>query len=337
MDENNILNNPEVFAEPAEIPEKKELADEPSAEMKEIQEEGEILSVLEESVPELFAERKDAGKEEAPADQAHQVVFLEADKEAVPSEEEEAERSLMETPAPELSAEVKEEISEAKREEESAAREEHLPLREGDGPVYVEQLSLLDDQLPHLEAANAPTARKARAVLEGLLFLVGDEGITAEQAGATLDITPELAAEYFDDLMKYYLEEDRGIEIANYGGTYRFLSKAVVHEYARKLFQVSKQATLSQAALETLAIIAYKQPITRVEIEEIRGVGADMMLRKLMARDLIRESGRSEAAGRPILYEVTEEFMNSFKLMSLKELPELPQFNESEESEDLFN
>ena len=205
------------------------------------------------------------------------------------------------------------------------------------GEEMVEQLSLLDGQLPHLEAANAPSAHRAKAVLEGLLSVVGDEGITAEQAATALDITPELAAEYFDDLMKEYTDDSRGIEIASFGGVYRFLSKAFVHEYAKRLFQISKQATLSQAALETLAIIAYKQPITRVEIEEIRGVGADMMLRKLLARDLIKESGRSEAAGRPILYEVTEEFMNSFKLLSLKELPELPQFNTEEESEELFS
>ncbi len=177
----------------------------------------------------------------------------------------------------------------------------------------------------------------AKAILEGLLFIVGDDGITVEQAMSALEISRERVEILFDDLMKEYASDDnRGIEIANYGGTYRFLSKAIVHDYAKKLFQLNKQATLSQAALETLAIIAYKQPITRVEIEEIRGVGADMMLRKLMARDLIRESGRSEAPGRPILYEVTDEFMNSFKLLSLNELPELPEFGEGEESDELF-
>ena len=162
---------------------------------------------------------------------------------------------------------------------------------------------------------------RGKAILEGLLFIVGDDGITAEHAAEVLEISKERVEALFDQLMEDYLSEERGIEIANYGGTYRFLSKAVVHEYAKKLFQINKQATLSQAALETLAIIAYKQPITRVEIEEIRGVGADMMLRKLLARDLIKESGRSEAAGRPILYEVTDEFMNSFKILYLKELP----------------
>ena len=89
--------------------------------------------------------------------------------------------------------------------------------------------------------------------------------------------------------------------------------------------------------METLAIIAYKQPITRVEIEEIRGVSADVMLRKLQARGLIKEDGRSEAPGRPILYSVTDEFMNDFQLVSLDELPELPDFNEdSKEGSDLF-
>lgn len=108
-----------------------------------------------------------------------------------------------------------------------------------------------------------------------------------------------------------------------------------MHEYAQKLFADIKQSTLSQSALETLAIVAYKQPITRVEIEEIRGVGCDMMLRKLQARNLIEEAGRSEAPGRPILYGVTQEFMDSFKLLSLQELPDLPTFER--EQEDLFD
>lgn len=168
------------------------------------------------------------------------------------------------------------------------------------------------------------------AILEGLLFLCGDDGLSIEQAAASMDATEEYVAELFDELQKYYLQESRGIEIARFGEKYRFLSKAAIHEAAKKLFQTSTEAKLSNAALETLAIIAYKQPITRVEIEEIRGVGADVMLRKLVARGLIQEDGRSEAAGRPILYSVTDEFLDSFKLFSLDELPELPQFGTEE-------
>lgn len=305
MSEKDIeLNNPDVFAQPAELSETAHNEAEPETEE------------TQEPVLEEHAEGEET--------EGH-VNFIEADgdpqKEELKPEEAKAEEQT-EEPAEDTPAAETDLIDDNSRE----MNEEQ-----------VEQLSLLDGQLPHLEAANAPDPHKAKAVLEGLLFITGDEGVTAEQAATALDITPELAAEYFDELMEEYTDDNRGIEIANYAGTYRFLSKAFVFDYAKRLFQITKTAQLSQAALETLAIIAYKQPITRVEIEEIRGVGADMMLRKLMARDLIRESGRSEAAGRPILYEVTEEFMNSFKLLSLKELPELPSFNNDEESEELFN
>ena len=175
-----------------------------------------------------------------------------------------------------------------------------------------------------------------KSVFEGLLFIVGDEGITREQLKEVLEIEFYQVDEIFDELQKYYSNDDRGIELVNYGGYYKFLSKALVHPYAQKLFQSNKQSGLSQAALETLAIIAYKQPITRIEVEEISGVGADMMLRKLLARNLIKESGRSEAPGRPILYEVTEEFMDTFKLISLDELPELPDFKSENSDENLF-
>ncbi|MFV0380424.1 MAG: SMC-Scp complex subunit ScpB [Anaerorhabdus sp.] len=170
-------------------------------------------------------------------------------------------------------------------------------------------------------------------ILEGLLFIVGDEGLTIDQIKDVMDITIEKATKIIDQLQEYYLEDNRGIEIVNYGGIYKFLSKAIIHPYAQKLFQTTKKSTLSQSALETLAIIAYKQPITRVEIEEIRGVGCDMMLRKLMARNLIEESGRSDAPGRPILYNVTTEFMDNFKLLSLDELPELPSYENTDEKE----
>ena len=305
MSEKDIeLNNPDVFAQPAELSETAHNEAEPETEE------------TQEPVLEEHAEGEET--------EGH-VNFIEADgdlqKEELKPEETKAEEQT-EEPA-----------EDAPAAETDLIDDNSLEMNE----EQVEQLSLLDGQLPHLEAANAPDPRKAKAVLEGLLFITGDEGVTAEQAATALDITPELAAEYFDELMEEYTDDNRGIEIANYAGTYRFLSKAFVFDYAKRLFQITKTAQLSQAALETLAIIAYKQPITRVEIEEIRGVGADMMLRKLMARDLIRESGRSEAAGRPILYEVTEEFMNSFKLLSLKELPELPSFNNDEESEELFN
>lgn len=174
---------------------------------------------------------------------------------------------------------------------------------------------------------------ETKSILEGLLFLSGDEGLSIEQICTTCEIDPIDANFHIDDLMNEYLEDRHGIEIVHYGGVYKFISKEKIHPYAEKLFASTKMSNLSQAALETLAIIAYKQPITRVEIEEIRGVSCDMMVRKLLARSLIKECGRTDAPGRPYLYEVTAEFMDAFKLESLKELPDLPVIEQNMDSE----
>ncbi|MBR2745123.1 MAG: SMC-Scp complex subunit ScpB [Erysipelotrichaceae bacterium] len=175
------------------------------------------------------------------------------------------------------------------------------------------------------------------AVTEGILYVVGDDGITVIQLAETLEISEEETQQLLDKMMLEYTEnETRGIEMVNYGGRYKLVSKAISHPYCQKLFERTETRPFSQAALETLAIIAYKQPITRVEIEEIRGVSCDMMIRKLLARNLIREAGRLEVAGRPFTYEVTEQFMDTFKLKSLDELPELPEYGNSREDEELF-
>ena len=174
------------------------------------------------------------------------------------------------------------------------------------------------------------------AIVEGLLYMVGDDGLKVEQLASVIDKSIENSEAILNSIQSKYSNENFGIELVNYGKTYKFITKQEVAPYIQALFHTSKPNTLSQSALETLAIIAYKQPITRVEIEELRGVGADMMLRKLQARNLIREAGRSDAPGKPILYEVTEEFMDSFKLYTLNELPDLPEFNSDEESENLF-
>jgi len=181
---------------------------------------------------------------------------------------------------------------------------------------------------------NEPT--NIEAIVEGLLYIVGEDGVKKEAIAQAIDKSLEDTEVILENIQRKYAQEIYGIELVGYGNNYKFISKKTVYPYAQALFNNAKVNTLSQAALETLAIIAYKQPITRIEIEELRGVGADMMLRKLEARNLIREAGRSEAPGRPILYEVTEEFMDAFKLYTLNELPDLPEFS-SEEKENLFD
>ena len=171
------------------------------------------------------------------------------------------------------------------------------------------------------------------SVIEGLIFLSGDEGVTLQQLATSCNMIEQDVLDLIDEIIDEYLKDYHGFEVANFGGRYKFVSKEKIHEEAQVLFSSNKMATLSPAAMETLAIIAYKQPITRIEIEEIRGVNCDMMVRKLLARNLIKECGRTDGPGKPFLYEVTEEFMDAFKLESLKELPDLPMIEQNLDSE----
>ena len=196
-----------------------------------------------------------------------------------------------------------------------------------------EENSDKDEEIHRVEVAQPSNIE---AIVEGLLYVVGEDGVRIEQLALVIERSLEDTKTILENIQRKYAEEIYGIELVGYGSVYKFITKSAVYPYAQTLFGSAKQNTLSQAALETLAIIAYKQPITRVEIEELRGVSAEVMLRKLQARNLIREAGRSEAVGRPILYEVTEEFMDSFKLYTLNELPDLPEYNQSDENDNLF-
>lgn len=171
-----------------------------------------------------------------------------------------------------------------------------------------------------------------KALIEGLIFLSGEEGLTIQQLQMSLNQTD--VHSIFSDielLKEEYAQTDRGVELVEYAHRFKFITKEFIYPYGEKLFGQSKPATLSQAALETLAIIAYRQPITRIEIEEIRGVGSDMMLRKLQARGLIETKGHLDTIGKPLLYTVTETFLDAFQLETLEELPEIPTRNGNEE------
>lgn len=171
-----------------------------------------------------------------------------------------------------------------------------------------------------------------KSLIEGLIFLSGDEGLTLEQILKALEINDIGAVKDSIELLKEeYVKPEHGIELVEYASRYKFVTKEIVYPFGQKLFEQFKQATLSQAALETLAIIAYKQPVTRVEIEEIRGVNCEMMLKKLMNRGLIEAKDRLDIIGKPLLYTVTDVFLDTFQLETLEELPELPQRTGDEE------
>lgn len=171
-----------------------------------------------------------------------------------------------------------------------------------------------------------------KAILESLLFAAGDEGLTIKQLIHVLGLEQLEVEQLMDELVKnYQKDKTRGIAIIELAGTYQFATKKEHSDYLKKLVESPHASTLSQAALETLAIIAYKQPITRGEIEDIRGVKTERPLHTLSAKALIKEVGRAEGAGRAILYGTTKEFLDHFGLKNLGELPQLS------EGEDEFN
>lgn len=173
-----------------------------------------------------------------------------------------------------------------------------------------------------------------KALIEGLLFLSGEEGLSLVQLQSALQMDDtQILKETLKILQKEYQSPDKGIELVEYASRYKFVTKEFIYPYGQKLFENIQYPSLSQAAIETLAIIAYKQPVTRVEIEEIRGVNCEMMLKKLQARGLIEAKDRLDAVGKPLLYQVTDTFLDTFQLETIRELPELP---ESKPEEELF-
>ncbi|WP_312474438.1 SMC-Scp complex subunit ScpB [Neobacillus sp.] len=163
------------------------------------------------------------------------------------------------------------------------------------------------------------------SILESLLFAAGDEGLSLKQLVEVLEVDELKASEIIEDVKQEYEQNNRGIMIVQLAGTYQLATKKENAAYLKKLVDSPHTTTLSQAALETLAIIAYKQPITRAEIEEIRGVKTERPLHTLSAKVLIKEVGRAEGTGRAYLYGTTKEFLDYFGLKSLEELPQLPE------------
>lgn len=170
-----------------------------------------------------------------------------------------------------------------------------------------------------------------KAIVEGILFASGDHGITIKQMSRILNIPHKDVANILEALKSDYESPNRGIRVLQSKDTYFLTTKQEHSAYLKKLLDAPRSTKLSQAALETLAIIAYKQPITRVEIEDIRGVKSDRPIQTLVARSLIEEVGRKEDVGRPILFGTTTHFLTYFGLTSLEELPPLPEDFHSED------
>ena len=165
-------------------------------------------------------------------------------------------------------------------------------------------------------------------VLEGILFVVGDEGITLKSLCEIMQIDVEQAKELLKELKNEYESDNRGIRISYLGDAFKLTTKKEHKEYYQKLVNTENTNMLSQSALETLAIIAYNQPITRAEVDELRGLSSSFMIRKLVAKGLVKEAGKSTLPGRPNLYKTTSDFLDYFGLATINDLPKIDEIQE---------
>ena len=174
-------------------------------------------------------------------------------------------------------------------------------------------------------------------VLEGLLFVVGDEGITLEAIMDIMKVSETEAKSLLNELKKRYDSPEYGLRISYLADAFKLTTKKEHKEYYQKLISNPESNELGNAALETLAIIAYNGPITRLEIDELRGVSTSYTLRKLLAKDLVNVCGKGDLPGRPNLYGVTKNFLDFFGLGRIEDLPKVTEsISQKREDEDLY-
>jgi segregation and condensation protein B len=175
-------------------------------------------------------------------------------------------------------------------------------------------------------------------VLEGLLFVVGDDGLSLDQIIDALDVSIEEAKELVLNLKHEYEKDTHGIQVAYLGDKIKLTTKKEHKEYYLKLIENRETNSLSPQALETLAIIAYNEPISVQQIDEIRGVNSREMVRRLLARGFIKEMGKSDLPGRPTIYSTTSDFLDYFGLSSKEDLPKIDIISDEIKDEtDLFD
>lgn len=177
-------------------------------------------------------------------------------------------------------------------------------------------------RLKQKERENKMDRQKAEAVLESILFTMGDS-VEISRLASVLELSDKEVKEILEGMQEKYAAKERGISLLWLEDSVQLTTKPEMYEYLIKIAKTPKKMVLTDTVLETLSIIAYKQPVTRLEIERIRGVSCDHAVNKLLEYDLITELGRMDAPGRPLLFGTTEQFLRCFGVKSLDELPEL--------------
>ena len=166
---------------------------------------------------------------------------------------------------------------------------------------------------------------KTKQIIEAILFAAG-RSVSVREISMVLEKSPEEVTEFIENLKNEYKNSDRGMEIIKLNDSYQMCTKKSLYEYISPIFDKKAKPNLSNASLEILSIIAYNPNVTRAEIETIRGVNCDGTMYKLLEYNLIEESGKLDAPGRPTTYVTTEKFLKMFGLTNLEELPELPKY-----------
>ena len=161
---------------------------------------------------------------------------------------------------------------------------------------------------------------KTEAAIEAILFTMGESG-EAEKIAVAIEHDVDTTVKIIHNMMDKYENEDRGIKIIELEGSFQLCTKEEYYDNLIRICSQPRRYTLTDAALETLSIIAYKQPVTKIEIEKIRGVNSDRSVNKLVELELVKEVGRLDAPGRPMLFGTTEEFLRTFGVGSIDELP----------------
>ena len=188
------------------------------------------------------------------------------------------------------------------------------------------------------EFAETSRKNKIKSAIEAMLFVAG-EPLNIKDIYTNLQLDRKTVKEILNELAEDFKSESRGIKLINIDDSYQFVTKPENSEFIQKMLKKNKIQSLSQASIESLAIIAYKQPITRIDIDEIRGVKSESAITRLVERGLIKDVGRLEVPGRPILYGTTDEFLRQFGLKTIKELPSLDLYGDEgvQSSMDLLN
>lgn len=170
---------------------------------------------------------------------------------------------------------------------------------------------------------------KIKGIIEAILF-ASARIVSLEELVLSLELDKDEISKIIEEMKEEYKKDNRGIELVSINNGYTLASKKELHEYIYQIIDKRVKPNLSQAALEVLAIIAYNPRISRAEIENIRGVNSDASLYRLMEHNLVQEAGKLDLPGKPMSYEVTEEFLKKFGLNTLKDLPELPKYKVDE-------